>query len=198
MWPEEIVKASWIETASGKRFSFLEPDPDSIDIHDIAYALSNLCRYTGHCRSFYSVAEHSVYVASLLPSDLRLSGLLHDAAEAYLGDVNSPLKRLLPDFKKIEHGVEEAIAKKFNLPYPFAAGVKHADLQQLRTEAHHLLPSKGEEWESWGTEKLHVDNGRVPACVPPLAAYNSFMAVYEMLTKPIIELPPKKEIILAA
>lgn len=184
----EVVNSAWIETASGRKFNFLSPDPDSIDIHDIAYALSNLCRYTGHCRSYYSVAEHSVYVASLLPDNLRLAGLLHDAAEAYLGDVNSPLKRLLPEYKEIEHGVEAAIAKKFGLEYPFPSGVKHADLQQLRTEAHHLLPSRGEEWEAWGTEKLHIDNGRVPVCVPPAAAYKAFMAVYDKLTKPIIEL----------
>lgn len=192
---EAILNEAWIETASGKSFYFLNPDPDSIDIHDIAYSLSNLCRYTGHCSAFYSVAEHSVYVASLLPSHLRLAGLLHDASEAYLGDVNSPLKRLLPDYKKIEQGVEEAIAQKFGLEYPHNPAIKHADLQQLRTESYHLLPSKG---ESWGVSHLRVDNGRVPKCVPPAAAYRVFMTVYEELTKPIIELPPKPSIILAA
>jgi hypothetical protein len=190
---EEIKNNPWIETVSGKHFHFLSPSPDEIDIHDIAYALSNLCRYTGHCSSFYSVAEHSVYVASLLPSELRLAGLLHDAAEAYLGDVNSPLKRLLPDYKKIEKRVEEAIANKFKLPFPHPTGIKHADLQQLRTESFHLIPSKGAEW---GLDKLLVENGRAPKCVPPAAAYRVFMAVYESITKPIIELPPEKKIIL--
>jgi len=86
---------AWIQTISGRKFPLAEPDPNQIDIEDIAHALSMLCRFNGHCTQFYSVAEHSMHVSHEISNDLALAGLLHDAAEAYLGDVPSPLKKEL-------------------------------------------------------------------------------------------------------
>ncbi|MEM4379972.1 MAG: hypothetical protein QXL01_04720, partial [Thermoplasmatales archaeon] len=83
----------WIETYSGKKFDYLAQS--ELDIEDIAHALSNLCRFNGHTRVFYSVAEHSVNVSSMVPPELKIAALLHDAAEAYIGDVPSPLKQLI-------------------------------------------------------------------------------------------------------
>lgn len=106
---------SCITTASGKFFDILKPEEYDFDIEEIATALSNLCRYTGHVNQFYSVAEHSVLVSRIVPDRLALAGLLHDASEAYLGDVSSPLKKLLPEYKAIEARVQQAIATRFNL-----------------------------------------------------------------------------------
>lgn len=171
----------WMETRGGRHFHFLTPSEDEIDINDISYALSNLCRYTGHSKAFYSVAEHSIYVASLLPSELQLAGLLHDAEEAFIGDVSSPLKMLLPEYKKIAKGIEKVIEQKFKVDLTDAR-IKHADRQQLRTEAHFLLESRGEDWDIWGTDAYPVAGGRMPKALPPQAADRAFMMVYKRLT----------------
>ena len=106
---------SHVETRKGLKVDIQNPQPDQFDIEDIAYALSNTCRFNGHCSGFLSVAEHSVLVAQRLPKQLQLAGLLHDATEAYLGDIPSPIKQFLADYKAIEKRFEEAIIRKFDL-----------------------------------------------------------------------------------
>lgn len=85
---------SWIETFTGKKVYPLEPCSSEYCIEDIAHALSLTCRYGGHSSDFYSVAQHCCIVSDLCPEGLKLVGLMHDAAEAYLGDVPSPIKPL--------------------------------------------------------------------------------------------------------
>ena len=82
----------WIETYTGKKVYPLEPDEKTLCVEDIAHALALTCRFGGHCSEFYSVAQHSCLVSDLCPGELKLAGLMHDAAEAYLGDVVSPIK----------------------------------------------------------------------------------------------------------
>ncbi|MBR9652087.1 hypothetical protein [Thalassovita aquimarina] len=106
---------AWIQTISGRKFPVGEPDPEQIDIEDIAHALSLLVRFNGHCTRFYSVAEHSVHVSHEVAPELALIGLLHDAAEAYLGDVPSPLKKQLSQFSEFEHKMELAIGECFGV-----------------------------------------------------------------------------------
>ncbi|QDP56941.1 MAG: hypothetical protein Unbinned2691contig1000_15 [Prokaryotic dsDNA virus sp.] len=118
---------SSITTVNGKWFDILKPEEYDYSVDEIAHALSNLCRYTGHVNSFYSVAEHSVLVSRLVPDNLALTALLHDASEAFLGDVSSPLKKLLPEYKRIEENVEKAIARHFGLKFPYPAEVHEAD-----------------------------------------------------------------------
>lgn len=125
---------TWINTLSGQHFSFTDTDPATINIEDIAAALSNLCRFTGHLQDFYSVAQHSVHVSYLVPPEYALEALLHDASEAYCNDISSPLKAMLPDYQRVEHRVDQFIRDKFGLPAAMSAPVKYADLIMLATE----------------------------------------------------------------
>lgn len=126
-----------------------------IDIDDIAHALSHICRYSGHCKEFYSVAEHSVLVSRIIrelwPEDTNSiwAGLLHDATEAYVGDVTTPLKVLLPGFMKLEDNIAEDIAQRFNIKWDKQTHerVKMADMIALSTEAR-LLFADVSEWDS--------------------------------------------------
>jgi hypothetical protein len=136
----------YIETCKGKRFYIDDP---KFDIDEIAHALSMQCRYTGHTDRFYSVAEHSVLVANIMTAlnlGDPLEGLLHDANEAYLSDIASPWKALLPDYKKIEAKIEGPMRKHFGLPEKITDGCKYADWVALFAEAHVMIPTGGEDW----------------------------------------------------
>ncbi len=140
----------WIQTYTGKKFWPLAPKPIDIDILDIAHALSLKCRFEGHCVRFYSVAEHCCLVADLLlmqenNMQLACAGLLHDAAEAYLPDVLSPIKPILVGFAEIEEVLERAIAIRFNLPLPFPKEIKEADRGLLHAERKQVL-IEGPAW----------------------------------------------------
>jgi hypothetical protein len=99
----------------GKPFWPLDPRPEDINIHTIAHALSYTCRYNGHCNRFYSVAEHSLILSELVTPKNAIYALLHDAAEAYVGDMVRPLKALLPEFNKIENKILSIILEKYGL-----------------------------------------------------------------------------------
>lgn len=139
-------KGNWMQTYSGGQFWPLDPHPEDINIADIAHALARLCRFAGHCTSFYSVAQHSVLVSYITGPENALWGLLHDASEAYVVDVPRPLKLLLPNYTAIEDGVQRAIAEAFGLPWPLPAEVKRADNQILADEAAQLMAPPPEDW----------------------------------------------------
>lgn len=139
----------WIQTAGGKQFFLDRPRSEDVDIDDIAHALSRLCRFTGHVRRFYSVAQHSVLVSYVCDPADALVGLLHDATEAYIGDVSSPLKSLLPEYRVIEGRVWAAVAERFGLPAELPESVKHADAVLLATEKRDLLGPPPASWGQW-------------------------------------------------
>lgn len=131
-----------IYTRHGESVDLVTPDPTSINPADIAAALAAICRFSGHTRVFYSVAEHSLMVSRMVPRQWRLRALLHDATEAYLQDVPTPLKEMLPEYRVIEDRLWEAIAQRFGLPAhdPEAdAAIKLADKMALHVEMRDLF-----------------------------------------------------------
>jgi hypothetical protein len=137
-----------VSTRSGRRVALLNPSPSQIAIGDIAHGLAHQCRFNGQTNKFYSVAQHSVLVASILPRELRLAGLLHDASEAYLGDIVQPLKELLPDYQAIEAKFCEVLGTRFNVDLQPNDAIKHADLVVLATERRDLMPMDTADWSS--------------------------------------------------
>lgn len=170
---------SWIQTYTGRQFFPLDPKWESIDIHDIAHALSNLCRYGGHVESFYSVAQHSVLVSKACDPDDALWGLLHDAAEAYLIDVPRPIKYdgRMAWYRDAEAVLEMAVARAFRLSGPMPPSVKQADNVLLVTEQRDLMKSPPAPWTDYGVEPLER---RVEPWLPQ-EAKRQFLKRYDQL-----------------
>ena len=135
-----------VSTRSGRRVALLNPSPSQIVIDDIAHGLAHQCRFNGQTTKFYSVAQHSVLVASILPRELRLAGLLHDASEAYLGDIVQPLKELLPEYQAIEANFCQVLGTRFNVDLKPNPVINQADLIVLATERRDLMPMDTADW----------------------------------------------------
>lgn len=145
---------SWIQTLDGGAFYVLQPDVNLINVDTIATCLSKTCRFKGHCRGFYSVAQHSLLVESLVKTpELKLPALLHDAHEVYsgFGDVASPIKKL-PEIREfldtVENNIDFVIAEYFNFdPQLFIhPEIKAADLLALGIERKNLMSHCDTEW----------------------------------------------------
>lgn len=126
-------------TRSGQLIDIMNPTADTIDLEDIASALSHVCRFGGQVNQFYSVAQHSVLVSYLCDPEYAMYGLLHDASEAYIGDVIKPLKNILGDvYEDIETKFTYAIFDKFNLDPKGIKNVEKADKEALQIEHDYL------------------------------------------------------------
>jgi hypothetical protein len=131
---------SRVRTLSGSLFDVVNPRAEAIRIDDIAASLAKLCRFNGHCRPFYSVADHSIRVSEACEERDALWGLLHDASEAYLGDMVSPIKQLgeLAQYRELHFRVQSAVLARFGLGWPQPASVGHTDLEAAATEMRDL------------------------------------------------------------
>lgn len=200
---------TFIRTYTGQKFWPLDPSADEVSIEDIAHALSLVCRFTGHTYCFYSVAEHSLRVSHLaermvmeykpfgytipvserpgltiLAHEIALWGLLHDASEAYLCDVPSPLKRA-PGIGHLYKGFERTlmgvIAERFALiPYEPAI-VKDADRILLKTEMRDLMNAK----EGFSLDWDYAGYAPLPETIYPMDAQRSeveFLRRFQSLT----------------
>lgn len=174
-----ITVLPWVQTYTGKKFDFLNITPDSICIEDIAHALSNICRYTGHTKEFYSVAQHSIIASEIVPEEDAFDALMHDATEAYLSDISRPLKTLLPEYKKLERIVYKAIADKFNVMYFLPDSVKEADLILLATEKRDLMGNI--EADEWTIIKSVEPLANKIYPIKPKEAEEKFLMIYEKL-----------------
>lgn len=169
-------RGDWMQTYSGKQFWPLDPDPDAIDIVDIAHALSNACRYAGHVRRFYSVAEHSVLMAMMVSSANRKWALLHDASEAYLVDVPRPVKPFLPGYYEVEAKVMAAVCARFDLPLSMPEEVKDIDNRILVDEREQLMAPSNADWNLRGPAVGVICEGW-----SPVEAEHAFLAMFDSL-----------------
>lgn len=149
------MNATTMQTFSGRLVDLAKFAVEDVRIADIAHALSIINRFTGHSKVPYSVAQHSVMVSRICEPEYALWGLLHDASEAYLGDMATPLKTLLPQYRELEEHVQKTIALAFGLAWPMPSVVKIADLRALMGEKRDLVPGSAD----WG---IDIE----PACGP--------------------------------
>jgi uncharacterized protein len=166
----------WAETASGRSYRPFVMDPASVHLDDVIAALSKTCRFNGHCKSFYSVAEHSVLVGEIVVRhlerpDLLWPALMHDSPEAYVGDMIAPIKRGLVDYRILYDLVESAVYDALGVSNDVDWNVVlKADLMALAVEAEALLPSKGATWEL----PFPTPQGFSIQCLPPAEAHVFF------------------------
>lgn len=123
-----------IQLKSGHFFDYTDPENSAYYISDIAWGLAHICRFSGQCNRFYSVAEHCCHIHDHIPVSHRDAGLMHDASEAFCMDVPRPLKMLLPEYKAIETRVEAAIMAKYGIPFPYEPIIKDYDNAMLLKE----------------------------------------------------------------
>ncbi len=141
-------KGHWMQSFTGRQFWPLDPRVEDVCIEDIAHALSQLCRFGGHCREFYSVAQHSVWVACQLPETLRAQGLMHDATECYLIDLPRPIKRAFGEYRALERRWAEVIGLRYGLELVVLPPEVHeADNRMLKTEQRDLMANEPSQWE---------------------------------------------------
>lgn len=149
-----------IRTFTGKYLNVFDPNPDDIDIVDIAHALSMLPRFGGHAPIPYSVAEHSLWVSNeLQKAGASISeiyaGLMHDCSEAYLIDIPKPIKLELPDYNRLEDSLMLVLAQKFNFKYPFHESIKKKDHEALVFEWDEIIVNRTKtDYYDQGTAKI--------------------------------------------
>lgn len=166
---------NWIHIFSGRKFYPCDPRPEEIDIIDIAHALSMLCRFTGHTKNFYSVAQHSAICSCIVPRKDARWGLLHDAPEAYLADIARPIKPLLTNYKQLETQLLRAVAERFDLPWPMPESIHEADDVLVCTERRDLL-RPGHDWGEWTRSINMLPDAICP--IGPAEAEEMFIARY--------------------
>lgn len=155
---------TWIQTYTGRQFHVMEPRAQEVHREDIAHALSLLCRFNGHVDRFYSVAEHCFILSHVVSPKAALWALLHDAAEAYVGDMTRPLKQQMQSFIDVEFAVILRIIEHFKLTEWFANGaltdevqeVHEADARILLNERAALMPRATHNWSVDGLEPLDL------------------------------------------
>ena len=172
-----VGKTDTIFTFTGRTIRPLDPDPQDIVIEDIAHALANQCRFTGHTKSFYSVAEHCILASQCVPFEFRLEALLHDASEAYLSDIARPVKKA-PGFSETylhyEAQLERAIGKRFGIPGSMSDAVRAADEAMLKSEIQFLMPPSFAD-----ISDVPPEGTPVPVCMTPKQSEMTFLAYYE-------------------
>jgi hypothetical protein len=187
---DEGRKGDGLQTYTGRAYYPIDPRPEDVDIRDIAHALAMLCRYTGHCRDFYSVAEHSVHVSYVVQrearaghylesdvTDLAFQGLMHDASEAYVADIGRPLKPYLSNYHEIEALNWEAIAARFCLPLQLHSSVKRVDDGICLTEKKAIMGPSPMPWDA----KLGDPVASTIMCWSPKHAEARFLARFNEL-----------------
>lgn len=173
-----VAKGPCIRLQSGAWLDLLDPETSDFTIEDVAHGLAHTCRYAGQANGFYSVAEHSLLVSDVATGH-ELPALLHDAAEAFIGDVTRPLKQLLPEYRRIEAALERTVFARFGVK-TMPAAVKEADLRVLAAEQAQIMPPGT---DSWAAEADVEPAAVVVEHLPPSEAKARFLARYHQLAQ---------------
>lgn len=171
--------ANGILLQSGEFYDYENLSSNKFTVHDIALSLSNICRYGGQVDEHYSVAQHSVLCSMYVKEDdQQLAALMHDAAEAFLGDIPTPLKNMLPEYKKIEARHEADIFRRLGLEYPMHPSVKAVDRRAMATEVD-SLKRESPHWEF--LDEVRRFEGRITPW-SMMDSYVKFMDMYSGIT----------------
>lgn len=173
----------WISLLSGGQFNYNQPENSDVTLDDLASALSNICRFSGHLPSFYSVAQHLVNTSRIVSSEYAFDALMHDTAEAFTNDLPTPLKWALPVFKELEVKIESAMSQKFGFHYPYPDAVKQADTEMLILEKLYV---KGDTsiWPMYeGIKVEHLKDKVDLKGWQPCRAKREFLERFEELTR---------------
>ena len=163
----EDAPKNCIRTNSGLYINVFDPTPEMLSIEDIAHGLSRQPRFAGHLERHYSVAQHSILSAEFASDKNKMAALLHDASEAFMLDMPTPIKAMLPDYKIYEDNLMRVIATKFGFQYPFDPEIKVIDKMMVKLE-----------WE-----KLVITNDRSFKCLTAIQAKKEFLRMYYELCK---------------
>ena len=151
-------RGDWMQTFSGGKFYPLSPRVSEVVPADIAHALSLICRFGGHSQSFYSVAEHSILLSRSVSPENALWALLHDATEAYIGDMIRPLKYSMSEYRAAELVLMRVICERFGLDPDFPLEVQEADNRILLDERYQVMGPSRHKWPTAkGLEPLGID-----------------------------------------
>lgn len=171
----------WISLLSGATFNYNKPEESNVTIDDIASAVSNICRFSGHLPRFYSVAQHLVNTSRIVPPEHAFTALMHDTAEAFTNDLPTPLKWAFPIFKELETNIEAAMSAKFGFQFPYPKLIKEADTNMLILEKLYVKEDTS-VWPNY--EGIEVDH-LVPLVSleswQPRRAKREFLERYEEL-----------------
>ena len=181
---------NWISLLSGGQFNYDKPEDSDVSIDDIASALSNVCRFSGHLPRFYSVAQHLVNSSRIVSDENAFDALMHDTAEAFTNDLPTPLKWALPIFKELEIKIESAMGAKFGFNYPYPDEVKYADTVMLMLEKYYVKEddSVWPNYAEWTKRKLSKYRDLVELdSWQPRRAKREFLQRFEELNNERIE-----------
>lgn len=181
-WYEDMLDLDslWLRTYLGGSFEPFNPKPVSIEIEDIAHSLSMQCRWNGHIDEFYSVAQHCLLTSYLVDDKYMLEALMHDATEAYIGDVPSPVKAGLPEYIHTEDKIWKAIARKFKMREVLPKEIKDADVYMMKLEKKVLVRDYEDGFHD------DVENLKIRLDIKPMGpkmAKQQFMERFHELTK---------------
>ena len=171
-------KESWMQTFTGKKFFPFDPKAEDVNIKDIAHSLSLQCRFNGHCKRFYSVAQHSVLVSLIVKPEQKLAALLHDAAETYFGDIIRPVRKNIKQIQPIEDKILKTILEHFKIKNYDENEILKADNIVLITEKRDLLSQSPDEWKEAKGSKPFPKKIRA---LPPKIAEEMFLKRYQKL-----------------
>jgi len=179
--------SNWFPTYTGVKFYPTDPRPEDINIEDIAHSLSQQCRFAGHSRFFYSVAQHSILVANFAPDELKLAALLHDAAEAYCQDLIRPIKHglNLTPYQWTEDRLTRVIFERFgitHLPPALNSEIKVLDNRALVTERNQVLTDAAQRFNAdagWPQDVEPFENVKIIIPHRPFLMRDIFMELFE-------------------